>query len=218
MSSRSRPQRAGGPRSKRQRTREALLDAAAALFRRKGIMATSLDEIAAHAGMTKGAIYGNFSGKDDLVFAVATERAPRPRPIFDQGRPFDEQLDDLIRSASALTPAALRQFAVLLELDLYTVTHEKFRKRLAAFGVERYRWSAENLASIMDVRELPLPPLQFAIAVHALVNGLLFQRAFFPDLIDDGTLAAALQALAGNACARRRKSKRHAAQAGAIHP
>lgn len=50
-----------------EKTCHALLDAAAELFLQKGTSRTSLQEIAAHAGMTRGAIYWHFSGKDEIV-------------------------------------------------------------------------------------------------------------------------------------------------------
>ena len=54
--------------------RRALLDAAAAVFARQGIEAASLDEVAAEAGFTKGAIYSNFDGKEGLIDALVADR------------------------------------------------------------------------------------------------------------------------------------------------
>src|SRR6059058_220154 len=55
---------------KRDRTRAKLLEAARALIREKGHEQTTLEEIAERAGMTTGAIYGNFKNKDDLLIAL----------------------------------------------------------------------------------------------------------------------------------------------------
>ena len=52
-------------------TRSALLDSAARLFAEKGFTATSLDEVAADARVTKGAVYHHFSNKQALFAAVA---------------------------------------------------------------------------------------------------------------------------------------------------
>jgi len=51
-------------------TREALLAAARGLFGDRGYAGTSLDEIARKAGVTKGAFYHHFSGKQELFLAV----------------------------------------------------------------------------------------------------------------------------------------------------
>ena len=184
--------RTGG---KRARTREKLLDAAAGLFLSKGILSVSLDEVAAQAGLTKGAIYGNFKDKDDLVFAVAMERLPRPRPIFADDGAVMEQLTAMVHEAFSRSPAARQQLAFLTELDLYLITHEGIAKRLMKSARERYTASGENLAKIAKDRRLPLPPLQFAIVIHALFNGVLHQRAFFPDLITEEVLMKTIKAL-----------------------
>lgn len=51
-------------------TREALLDAAEAVFYAKGVARTSLEEIARQAGMTRGALYWHFKNKGDLFTAL----------------------------------------------------------------------------------------------------------------------------------------------------
>ncbi len=51
-------------------TRAALLDAAAALFGQSSFTETSLDEVVARAGVTKGALYHHFSSKYELFAAV----------------------------------------------------------------------------------------------------------------------------------------------------
>ncbi|CBV43008.1 TetR family transcriptional regulator [Halomonas elongata] len=51
-------------------TREALLDAAEEVFFEKGVACTSLEQIARHAGMTRGAVYWHFRNKADLFRAM----------------------------------------------------------------------------------------------------------------------------------------------------
>ncbi|MBW3659618.1 MAG: TetR/AcrR family transcriptional regulator [Actinobacteria bacterium] len=57
----------------RARTRTDLLAAAATVFARNGYHATSVDMVAEAAGYTKGAVYSNFSSKEDLFLALADE-------------------------------------------------------------------------------------------------------------------------------------------------
>lgn len=52
------------------RTRSAIVDAALACFDRHGIAQTTLDQIAAAAGVTKGAIYWHFSGKREILHTI----------------------------------------------------------------------------------------------------------------------------------------------------
>jgi AcrR family transcriptional regulator len=50
--------------------RRRLLDAALGVFAEHGYANARLDDVAAAAGLTKGAIYSNFTGKDDIFFAM----------------------------------------------------------------------------------------------------------------------------------------------------
>src|SRR5664280_21499 len=61
-------------RPKREVVRRRLLDAALEVFAEHGFDTTNLDQVAAAAGLTKGAIYSNFTGKDDLFYAMMTEQ------------------------------------------------------------------------------------------------------------------------------------------------
>jgi len=55
------------------RTRAALLTAARQVFTRVGYPGASLDQIAAEAGYTKGAVYAHFESKEDLFLALLAE-------------------------------------------------------------------------------------------------------------------------------------------------
>jgi AcrR family transcriptional regulator len=58
-------------------TTAALVDAARELFARDGYEATSLDAVAARAGVTKGAVYHHFEGKRQLFEAVFSREIER---------------------------------------------------------------------------------------------------------------------------------------------
>src|SRR3954453_11137169 len=58
--------------------RDALLEAAVEVFAERGYRDASVDQIAARAGYSKGAIYFHFSGKEDLFFALLEERVDAP--------------------------------------------------------------------------------------------------------------------------------------------
>ncbi|HXU69737.1 MAG TPA: helix-turn-helix domain-containing protein [Polyangia bacterium] len=58
-------------------TREALIDAAAALFGKHGFDAPSLDDICARAGYTRGAFYVHFKSREELIVAVVERHSRR---------------------------------------------------------------------------------------------------------------------------------------------
>lgn len=64
------PEKTDGRVARRSGTRDAILDAATELFAARGVTSSSIDEIAASAGIAKGSIYYNFESKAGLVEAV----------------------------------------------------------------------------------------------------------------------------------------------------
>ena len=56
-----------------EQTRQHLIAAALEMFHRCGVSRTSLEKIAAQAGVTRGAVYWHFANKAELFFAVREE-------------------------------------------------------------------------------------------------------------------------------------------------
>lgn len=78
----SKPARRLLPRDQRQAQ---LLRAAATAFAHAGFAATSMDDVAASAGVTKLIVYRHFESKDELYRAVLTRVAARLRDEFERG-------------------------------------------------------------------------------------------------------------------------------------
>lgn len=85
-----------------ERTYHALLDAATALFIRQGVARTTLAQIAAEAGMTRGAVYWHFDNKDAVIQALWLRNADWLHRTIDE-------LPDRIRPSQ---PAASFRVAV----------------------------------------------------------------------------------------------------------
>ena len=79
-------------------TRERIITSAARVFARKGYHGASLDEVAADAGLTKGAVYWHFQSKADLFLALLDARFQRD--TADMAGKFDaaHTLDDPYQS------------------------------------------------------------------------------------------------------------------------
>lgn len=60
---------------KAERTKALITETAAPIFNTKGYARTSISDITEAVGLTKGAIYGNFEGKDELAHAAFTHNA-----------------------------------------------------------------------------------------------------------------------------------------------
>src|SRR5947208_10214307 len=65
-------------RAQRREARDELVAAGLRVFARRGYREAGVDEIAAAAGYSKGALYWHFSGKEDLLLALIEERIDAP--------------------------------------------------------------------------------------------------------------------------------------------
>ncbi len=83
-------------------TREQLLDAAERVFRERGVAGSTLAEVAAAAGVTRGAVYWHFRDKADL-YAAMCERATLP---------LETMVEDAGATVHADPMAALRELAL----------------------------------------------------------------------------------------------------------
>src|ERR1700756_5654461 len=85
------PTASGGARSK-------LLNAAISIIRKKGYAATSVDELCARAGVTKGAFFHHFQSKDALAVAAAHHWSELSSALFASApyHRFDDPLDRVL--------------------------------------------------------------------------------------------------------------------------
>jgi TetR/AcrR family transcriptional repressor of nem operon len=67
------------------KTRERILESAAAAFRRQGYHATGVDQVMADAGLTAGGFYAHFSSKDALLAEVLTYYGGTATAMLDDG-------------------------------------------------------------------------------------------------------------------------------------
>src|SRR5216110_2397853 len=71
-------QRTRAARAQRREPRDELLAAALRVFALRGYREAGVDEIAAEAGYSKGALYWHFSSKEELLTALLDERIDAP--------------------------------------------------------------------------------------------------------------------------------------------
>ena len=181
---------------KRARTRAALIQVAAQLVEEKGYEATTLQEVARRAGMSNGAIYGNFKNRDDLFIALSEAYWAPIKPKFVPGSTFAEKMRAYAEATIAVIPER-RQVAVgFLTGRAYALGHEAIRAKAEAITAASYNAGADWLRAVADPSELPMPPDTLVRVIHALTEGLLLQRFLNPDLVPDEVFYAAFAALA----------------------
>ena len=180
---------------KRERTRAALLQAARALVREQGYERTTLEKVAQRAGMTTGAIYGNFKNRDELFIALGQTYWAPVAPRIAPGATFAEAMHALAKATLAAVddraPAAIGRLTGLA----YTLTNTELRSRVVEITKSSYEFGAEWLRTF-DAGELPMPADDLVRVIHALIEGLVMQRILTPELCPDEVFYAAFAAFA----------------------
>jgi len=179
---------------KRQRTRAALIEAASAIIAERGIASVSLDEVAARAGVTKGAIYSNYRSKGGLLWEALSRRRVRVTPEIVPGDPT-AQAHAVARALMAVLPQTEREAAFYSELQIYMRTDPELRALQAAEQKALLDSIAGQLISGF-ADQLTLPPRVLALAVQALILGFIAQWERTPDEVTEAVVAAAFEALA----------------------
>jgi len=182
-------------RGKRARTKAKLIEAAAAVIGKKGYDRASLEEIAARAGMTRGAVYGNFKNKEELFLALVENRWKPIVPPFKPGASLKRQMRILGKTVAKEAQARRSQAAAATAFQLYVLTHRPMRSRLTRQNRVIYRRMAKELLKFIPENELPMPAGKFVRVVDAMITGLLFTYFQTPKLITTDVMVAGLEAL-----------------------
>ena len=199
------------PERRRQMTREQLLRAAAQVFAERGFHGASLDEVAAVAGFSKGAVYSNFKNKEDLFLALlgwmyTQELDVLRETLWSSPVPSESRLADfadMVRrqgDAGEVGGATTPNWSVLYEeFHLYALRNPSARERLAALD----RQDVAEVARVIEGERARqgLAPLESATdaarIVIALMRGVSMMRSLEAEVAgDDGFLPAVMEFVA----------------------
>jgi AcrR family transcriptional regulator len=197
------PMRASGPR--RPYDRAALVDIAADLFHRQGYDATSMDDLAAAARVSKAALYYHIDGKEDLLRDTVERGARALNSVLAGNGTKPQQVHQRLVHVVRTELAAV---AVLIR-----ARGNSPAQRRAKAAVEQF---AADLAARFTTRDA-LDPVLAAEAMlglaHALVERSALRACDPADLIEHlGLITTEWQE--GNDATARRRSHRKTAAAG----
>jgi AcrR family transcriptional regulator len=192
---------------KRQRTRAAILEAARQLVEERGYDHTTIQEVARRAGMSNGAIYGNFKNRDDLLAALGPTYWPRVAARVAPGSSFAEIMRAIAEATIAALPARGRVGAARLTGLAYTLSNPALRARAEAVAAAGYDAAVAWWRRTIPEDQLPMPPEMLVRVIGALIEGLTYQRLLTPALVPDEAIHAAFEALAAAAPAGGRQAR-----------
>jgi TetR/AcrR family acrAB operon transcriptional repressor len=179
-------------------TKTRILDAAARVFARYGYAGASLEQVAADAGMTKGAVYWHFSSKSDLFLALCE------RSLTQQLRSLPSQAHQAFSAADpikALAALLQSQFACCEQGEGQPLLFFEFVASSREPAVrEKLR---ETYGKILDgtvtlIKELQekglladdVDPQALSILLQALVHGILLAWIIDPGRVQFQSLVA----------------------------
>ena len=180
---------------KQAQTRAALLATAASVFAERGYQGASVEQIAERAGYSHGAVYSNFTGKEDLFLAVFEEyMAERARELAETQAGLGDDAP-LEARARALADQWMERFAAdresfLLHLEFLGQAGrepgmaERFGTRSAALRETVAAYIARFQEK--ESAEAPLPPADLAMVLRALGIGLAVEALVSPEAVRDG--------------------------------
>jgi AcrR family transcriptional regulator len=186
---------------KRARTRARLLEATLELLRRDGLNRISLEAIASHVGVTKGAIYDNFESKDALIVAAIASRPDLGAGLFVWPAGRHGSVKTRLRR---LGRAALEGFdkfkflaAAQAEFLLYALTHEDMRNRIEELAAYAPIGTEKQVLGLFAPEEIPMPAAAFAFMLNSMIPGLMYARILTPRLATDEIILTVFEGLAG---------------------
>lgn len=173
--------------------RRQILDGAARCFARDGFHATSMQDILSEAGLSAGAVYRYFRGKEELIAAIADEAfagirgafeaaartTPPPTPDVLLGRVLRSMLEEHV-------PGGDRQAFARLIVQVWTETlrNEQLAATLAeGYGGMRLAW-ARLVDAYRDngLMSSDVPADHVARTLIATAQGFIAQEALFGDV------------------------------------
>lgn len=164
---------------KRAARRAQILDAARACFQKNGLHATTMEDIIRESGLSAGAVYSYFKGKDELILAAVTTSLGALRAL----------LEPLLKAEPLPSPVKLTE-RIMSTIDDFSKREGYDLKRIALLG-----WSEaqrnENLRVTMRGFYAAFRDLLATAAVRWKQSGLL-QEGSSPEDVAKALLAVIL--------------------------
>jgi AcrR family transcriptional regulator len=114
-------------------TQAKILDAAQAVFSEQGFDKTQLEEVAARAGYTRGAIYAHYASKEDLFLALVEQRVlTRFNSVRQaiEAEPLVAKRPEIFREWIAAQADDHAWSTLMLEFKLYALRRPESREKL----------------------------------------------------------------------------------------
>jgi AcrR family transcriptional regulator len=159
-------------------TRARLLGAAEKIFARDGFETAKLEEIAADAGYTRGALYANFSSKEDLFIALLADQVEkRMAGVAMAAETATERKPNLFAAMRENYVESLKDptwNVLFLEFKFFILRHPELKEKVLEIQNKAFAITANALDALYSQAgiKLPVSTLAAATALGAIANTL----------------------------------------------
>ncbi len=174
---------------RKQQTRSVLVERAREVFLERGFHGASLDEIADRAGYSKGAVYSNFVGKDELFLAVLDAHFERRANVLRAVVLDEDRLEDSYRAVGwSMVSADLgepRWTPLLLEFWGHASRRPALREAVADRREQFFALISGLISELGDRHGVTfaIPAKEIARGSNALARGIALDRLLAPDSV-----------------------------------
>lgn len=186
-------------------TRQRLLAAARTVFARRGYHGASVEEIAAEAGFSTGALYSNFDGKEDLFLAlldhVMDAYCGEIASEVDGLSSVAERARGGARHWMEIVEREPEMLMLFVEFWAYAARDAGARERVASSFAKAREMLTRLIADgarEFDLR-LEMPAEHLAIAIDALADGIARQKLADPAAVPDDLMGRVISLLLAGA-------------------
>jgi TetR/AcrR family transcriptional regulator len=177
------------PPDRTEERRRQIMDAALACFARKGYHNTTMDDIVAESGLSKGTLYWYFKSKDELFASLIKSFFLDMRQdidgILEQHTTASGRLRAIAQGFVQFFHETEDFFSVFFEFWMQSTLNEELNQLFSNVLVQYKKVIAGIIAEGMRTGEFKaVDASQLALAVMAAYDGLAFYMMLMPDEVD----------------------------------
>ncbi|HKW34857.1 MAG TPA: helix-turn-helix domain-containing protein [Candidatus Acidoferrum sp.] len=190
------------PQARTQETRSRILDAAQTVFAEQGFEKTQLEQVAARAGYSRGAIYAHYSSKQDVFMALMEQR------VYSKFGAFLELMErelDFRRRRGMFKRWVLDQISdpslgtLNLEFKLYAMRNPRSREKVKRFYELLVKSSGRRIVDLLFGKGLDTvkrAAVERRVAIlGAVLSAVTLESHFRPELLSGTQVQAVTEDL-----------------------
>ncbi|MGM7683232.1 TetR/AcrR family transcriptional regulator [Cytobacillus sp. Hm23] len=173
-------------------TRTKIIDSAEEVFTQLGYDGATLDQVAEHANMTKGAVYWHFTSKSELFLALIDRSLKQllyhlpqqSKDVFYSYNP-QEALSNLLQSQFMSCEHDQGQRPTLFFEFISKRRDEEIHKKLHQSFSQLFNGTTEIIQQMQQQKRLndDLDPHKLAVTLHAIMNGMILMWLVSPESV-----------------------------------